>query len=189
MKSIFNPRTGVLAAMILTAGALRLVSAGNNPFISNFTPIGAIALFGGCYFSEKWKAYLLPILTLWISDIVINSMFYSHKLELFYDGFAWNYASFALAVFIGTFIKKVNVTNVLVSGIVSAVLFWLISDFGVWIGGTMYPKTAGGLVECYTAALLFLRNMTMSNIVFGGIMFGAFEWAKNRFPALQANNA
>ena len=81
----------------------------------NFTPIGAMALFGGCYFSDKWKAYLVPILTLWITDLALN-YFYFHQVTFFYSGFAWVYGAFALMVMVGTFIKKVNVGN----------MFWLV---------------------------------------------------------------
>ncbi len=184
MKSIFNPRTGVLAAMILMAGAWRLIFLGNNLPMANFTPIGAMALFGGCYFSDKWKAILLPLVTLWLTDVILNSFVYSHQLTFFYSGFYWNYGIFALIAVMGTFIRKVSVKNVLVGSISAALLFWLISDFGVWLGGTMYPKNVAGIIECYAAAIPFLRNMLISNLVFSAIMFGSFELIKFKFPKL-----
>ena len=189
MKSIFNPRTGVLVIMIISAGAWRLLASGAHFFLSEYTPIGAMALFGGCYFSDKWKAYLVPLLTLWLTDIVLNYTLYTHELTLFYPGFAWTYGSFALMVLLGTFMRKVNIQNVLLMGISAALIHWVVSDIGVWMGGTLYSKNAAGFVECYVAAIPFLKNMVMSNIIFGGIMFGAFEWAKYKFPALEVSKA
>jgi hypothetical protein len=70
MKTLINPRTNVLVAMILSAGIWRLcISSGHSP-LTNFTPIGAMALFGGCYFENRWKAFLVPLLTLWLSDLL-----------------------------------------------------------------------------------------------------------------------
>lgn len=186
MKSILKPRTGIIAGMVLFAGVWRLIFLGNSLPLADFTPVGAMALFGGCYFSEKWKAYLVPLLTLWLSDLVLNYAVYFHHWVWFTPGFAWIYGSFALIVLMGTFIKKVSIRNVLVAGISSALLFWLISDFGVWVGISPYPKTFAGLTACYAAAIPFLRNMMFSNIIFSAIMFGAFEWAQKKYPMLAA---
>src|SRR5579863_6482142 len=120
MKKLINPRTGVLALMIITAGVWRLVLA--TPImtpLSNFTPIGAMALFGGYYFKSKWKAFLVPLATLWISDVIIDSVVYYHTLTWFYDGFLWTYGAFALMVMIGMFIRKVNIKNVIIAGLVA----------------------------------------------------------------------
>jgi|SRR6185312_6197143 len=189
MKSIINPRTGVLASMILVAGAWRIFAGGSHMFLANFTPVGAMALFGGVYFADKKKAYIVPILALLLSDVVLNSTIYATNWADFIEGMAWCYGSFALTVLMGTFIKKVNVRNIVLASISSAILFWLISDFGVWIGGTMYPKTGAGFIECYAAAIPFLKNMLLSNLVFGGVMFGVFEAAKYKFPVLAVSKA
>jgi hypothetical protein len=184
-KKIINPRTSVLILMILSAGAWRLlVSSGYTPF-SNFTPVGAMALFGGCYFSDKWKAYVLPLFTLWLSDVLLGYFVYFHEWHLFYSGFWWIYGSFILMVMMGTFMKKATVKTVLLAGISAALMHWIISDFGVWIGGHMYPKTIEGLIMCYAAAIPFMKNMLIGNLVFGAIMFGIFELAQRTFPILQ----
>ncbi len=175
MKKIINPRAGLLVLMILSAGAWRLLVSNGSTSLANFTPIGAMALFGGCYFAEKWKAFLVPIMTLWLSDLFLNYFVYYHEIRFFYDGFLWTYGSFALMVMMGTYIKKVNVKSVLFAGISAALLHWIISDFGVWMVGHLYPHTFQGLVTCYVFAIPYLTNMIIGNIAFGGIMFGAFE--------------
>jgi hypothetical protein len=186
-KTIINPRTGLLALMILSAGAWRLLISGGHSAMGNFTPVGAMALFGGCYFSDKWKAYLLPLLTLWLSDILLSYFVYFHEWRLFYSGFLWTYGSFALMVVMGTFIKKTTVKTIVVAGISAALAHWLITDFGVWMGGQLYPKTAEGLMTCYVAAIPYMKNMLTGNLVFSGVMFGTFELAQRTFPVLQVS--
>ncbi|MBI3510262.1 MAG: hypothetical protein HY064_06330 [Bacteroidetes bacterium] len=184
MKTLIHPRTGVLAAMILTAGLWRLfISSGNSP-LTNFTPIGAMALFGGCYFSDKWKAFLVPILTLWLSDLFLNYFVYYHEWRFFSEGFIFNYGSFALIVLMGRFMKKATVKNVLITTVSAAMLHWIITDLGLWLDGTMYPMNSTGFVACYVAALPFLLNMLIGNLIFGAILFGSFELAQRRFPVL-----
>jgi hypothetical protein len=92
-------------------------------------------------------------------------------------------------VVMGRFIKKVNIRNVILTGVSSALLHWIISDFGVWLDGRMYPMNSGGLVACYVAALPYLQNMLIGNLVFGAIMFGAFELAQKKYPQLQLSHA
>ena len=184
MKTLISPRSGVLAAMILLAGVWRLIVPISCTPLLNFTPIGAMALFGGCYFTDKWKAYLFPLLALWISDLFLGYFVYYHKWVWFYDGFLWTYGSFALMVLIGTFIKKVKIKNVILTGVGAALLHWVITDFGVWLDGRIYPMNFAGFVACYVAALPYLQNMLIANLVFGAIMFGAFELAQRKFPML-----
>ncbi|HET7819717.1 MAG TPA: DUF6580 family putative transport protein, partial [Bacteroidia bacterium] len=71
-KTLINPRTSVLAIIILSAGIWRLCITSSHSSLTNFTPIGAMALFGGCYFADRWKAFLLPLLTLWLSDLLLS---------------------------------------------------------------------------------------------------------------------
>ncbi len=182
MKTIMKPRTGVLAIMILLAGVWRLALSGI-PALADFTPIGAMAIFGGCYYSDKWKAYLVPLLTLWLTDMILNAFMYHHP-AVFYSGFYWTYGSFALMVLVGSFIKKVNAGNFILASIVSALLHYIITDFGTWVGDGIYPHTQAGFIACYVAALPFLKSLLIGNLVFGGAMFGAFEWAQRKYTVL-----
>jgi hypothetical protein len=184
IKNTINTRTGVLAIMILSAGAWRLLFSSSHTPLQNYTPIGAMALFGGCYFTDKWKAYLVPLLTLWLTDLALNYFVYYHQIALFYQGFIWTYAAFALMVMAGTFINKVTINNVILASVVTALLHYIITDFGTWIDGRMYPLTWQGFTACYIAAIPFLLKMLEANLVFGGLMFGAFELAKKKFPIL-----
>ena len=67
----FNFRNGVLALFILGAAATRLVHLGEVSQWANFSPLGAMSLFGGVYFSDKRKAFAVPLITMAISDVFI----------------------------------------------------------------------------------------------------------------------
>lgn len=180
-----KPRTGLLILMIVSAGAWRLLVSGGHTPLGNFTPVGAIALFGGCYFADKRQAYLTTLLTLWISDVFLSYFVYFHEWRFVYDGFLITYGSFALMVWLGSWIRKVSVKNVLFAGIGAALTHWLITDFAVWMDGRLYPQTIQGLITCYAAAIPYMKNMLIGNLVFSAILFGLFELAQRKFPVLQ----
>ena len=192
LKTI-QPRTLVLVLMILLAITYRLFqSSPVFSILSNLTPFGAIALFGGCYFADRWKAMLVPVLALWISDIFLNRFYYFDHWVFFYGGMLWVYGTFVLTVVMGMMIKKVNVLSVVGAGLGAALVHWLITDIGVWIGGSIdittqlpFTKDWNGFVKCLTLALPFLRNMVLGNLVFCGVLFGAFEWMQKRYPRLK----
>ena len=147
-----NVRFLVLLAFIMLAGLIRLITSFSASPIMNFTPIGAMALFGGAYFNSRWKAYLLPLVTLWLSDIILNRFLFFGEWRFFYEGFFWVYGTFALIVTLGTvLLRRITIRNVLVAAIAASLLHWLVTDFGVWLGGGTnpftglpYPKTLEG---------------------------------------------
>jgi len=190
-----NLRTAVLILMIVIAAVMRVLSAGKviSP-LANFTPIGAMALFGGSYFKDKWKAYLVPLSVLLLSDIVMMRTIYSDMGNGFlYQGWGWIYASFALMVVMGHFIKRVTVSNVLLAAIGAALVHWLVSDFGVWLGtctdittGKPYTRDVNGLMRCYWLAIPYMKNMLIGNVLYGALLFGGFELLQKRYPRLQS---
>lgn len=190
MKKVIHPRTALLSAIISFAGVWRLLVSGAYIPFENFTPVGAMALFGGCYFANKGKAFLVPLFSLFLSDIIIMQLFYpEHSTALLYEGWPWVYSSFALIVCIGFFIKRVSLGSVFASALLAALLHWVVSDFGIWMGGIdvstglPFTKDFSGLLKCYILALPFLKNMLLGNLVFSALMFGAFELAQRRVPA------
>lgn len=180
-----NIRTTVLILMIVAAAAMRFISF-KFPALSNFTPVGAIALFGGAYFTDKWKAYFVVLLTLFVSDIYINYL-YTSKLVLWYGSSAtWTYLAFALMVLAGSLIKKVNVANVLLASLGAIAIHWLITDIDPWLNGTMYAKDITGYFQSLIAAIPFERNMVLGDALFGAILFGGFELAKSKYTSLRS---
>ena len=179
-----NTRTIVLILMIVAATAMRFVSYKFPYILSNFTPVGAIALFGGAYFTDKWKAYAVVLVTLFASDILINYL-YTSKWVLWYGGSFWVYLTFAIMVLVGTFIKKVNVASVGIASLVSVLVHWLLIDMP-WLYGTLYPHTFAGYGQSLIAAIPFEKNMVLGDIVFCAVLFGGFELAKNKYTVLRS---
>ena len=182
-----NTRNIVLILMILFAGAMRLVSY-KYQFLSNFTPVGVIALFGGAYFNDKWKAYLVPLLALFASDVLLNYL-YTSKWTLFYDGAIGVYICFAIMVFIGSCIKKVNFGTVALASLAGVLVHWLLIDL-TWLysSTSLYPHTLAGYGKALIAAIPFERNMVLGDLVYGTLLFGGFELAKNKCVMLRSKS-
>lgn len=183
-KQKINLRFGILSLLVLFAAFSRLI-----PHPPNFAPIGAMALFGSAYFSKKHIALIIPVLSMWLSDIVINNTIYAQYFDgftFFYQGFYWTYLAFVLIGLVGFFLlKRTKLQNILIASLSASILFFLVSNFGVWTSGTMYPKDFSGLTACYTAAIPFFKNTLMGNLVYCGVLFGSFELAQYKYPQLK----
>ncbi len=166
-------------ALIALAALTRLL-----PHPHNFTPIGAIALFGAAYFNRQWLMLAVPFAALFLTDLFINNVIYR---ELYGGQFTlitswWIYAAFAMVMLagFGLLSKKVSGIRVLGASLSASAIFFLVTNFSVWAESGMYPKTAAGLAACYTAGIPFLGNTVMGDLFFSAAMFGVFEWAKSR---------
>lgn len=155
----------VLAVLFLAVGvSLRLL-----PHPPNFSPITAIALFGGVYFYRK-TAFLLPIAALVISDIFLG--FYDLKL------IAIVYLSFILCVLLGQLLKKhKNLYTILGVSFLGSFTFFILTNFAVWAFYNWYPKTLSGLINCYVMGLPFFKNSLLGDFFFVAVFFGAYELA------------
>ena len=188
-----NPRFAVLALFMAVVAAMRIPDSACITPWSHFTPIGAMGLFGGAYFTKQWKAVLFSLLTLFVSDLIIQSFVFDGKYGIMYSGWYWIYGIFILITFIGKWIiKNVTVKNVLFAGITAVLTHWMLADFTVWAGGgtdlrTMQPLSRdwSGLLQCYVQGFPFMKNFLMGTLIYSGIMFGAFEWMKSRYTTLQ----
>jgi len=168
---MLKPRLLVLIFMILAAAATRLI-----PHPPNMTSLAAIALFGGANFSDRRLAFLVPISALLLSDLVLG--FYGHMEVV--------YLSFALIVVIGLCLQK-HRTALAIAGaaLASSVLFFVLTNFGVWAFGAFYPKTMEGLVACYVAAIPFFRNTLLGDLLYTAALFGGFALLEKRLPILR----
>lgn len=166
-----KPRLGVLVLMILAVAASRLI-----PHPPNMASIAAMALFGGAYLSNKWLAFLVPLVALFLSDLVLG--LYGH-MEIVYG-------SFALVVCIGLLLRKRR-TPLRIAGaaLVGSTIFFVITNFGVWAFGSLYLKTAAGLVACYVAAGPFFQNTLAGDALYTAVLFGGFALAEKWIPALR----
>uniref|UniRef100_A0A832G7G9 Uncharacterized protein n=1 Tax=Ignavibacterium album TaxID=591197 RepID=A0A832G7G9_9BACT len=170
-----TPRLLILSLMILAAAFVRLI-----PHPPNFAPIAAMALFSGAYFNKKSFAFAVPLAAMFLTDAIIG----------FHSSMWIVYLSFALIVLIGMLmLKKISIKNVVVASVTASISFFIITNFGVWALGTMYPKNIAGLIECYIAAIPFIQNTLLGDLFYSGIMFGMFEFAKSKHPVLSQAKA
>ena len=179
-------RVSTITLLILFAAFSRLI-----PHPPNFAPIGAMALFGAAYFSKRYLAFLIPIFSMWLSDLVINNVVFGHYFDHFvwaYDGFYWTYGSFIIISLVGfVLLKKVNPQRLIISSLSASVLFFIISNFGVWASGTMYPKSINGLITCYAAGIPFFKNTLLGDLTYCAALFGVFELLQYKIPKLRTN--
>ena len=183
----FNPRTLILIVFIIAAGAIRTyLSSDENMFgLSNFSPIGAMALFGGIYFKKTWKAFFFPLFTLFISDVILNlTVFSKGQSGILYGGWYYVYAAFVMMVAVGRLVKKVSVASIIASGVAVVLIHWLFTDFGVWLNSKAYAQTFTGYIQCLIAAIPFEWRFLTGTMIFSGILFGVFELMKKRYTAL-----
>jgi hypothetical protein len=149
-----------------------------------------MALFGAAYFTKRYWAFIIPIVSMWLSDLALNNVVYGAYFDhfvWFYSGSLFTYAAFALIVLMGIFtLKKVRPARLIGSALGASAIFFVVSNFGVWLSSGMYPHTASGLQACYLAAIPFVKNTLLGDMVYSGLMFGLFELVQRRLPAIQA---
>jgi hypothetical protein len=157
-----------LIGLIVVAAFSRLI-----PHPWNFTAIGAIALFGGSFVPSKKLSLVIPLAALILSDLVLG----------FHSTMVFVYAAFTLTVLIGWGLRD-NRTAVKVTSyaLLSSSLFFLITNFGVWVMGGMYPMTASGLVSSYVAAIPFFDNQIYGDLFFSGVLFGGYAYMRKVLP-------
>ncbi len=180
-KKIWNTRLTVLIGIIFAGALMRLI-----PHWPNFTPIAAMALFGGAYLGKKYLAFAIPIAAMLISDLLIG----------FHDSMLAVYIAFAVTVTIGLFIsKKITFGKVMGASLTASVVFFLITNFAAWLSSPqLYTQNVGGLMQAYTAGLVFFNdgsyglsfflNEIMGGFFYNAVFFGAFYYAQQRFPVL-----
>ncbi len=185
-----NPRTIVLLAFMIAVAGIRVLFSfeKNISPIATFTPLGAMALFGGAYFQKNVKAYLFPLLTLWLGDIILNRYVYYNEWRLFYEGFYFTYGAYALMVLVGQkMIKKATVKNIVLASVVATLIHWIgTSPSCFFVENPMYPQNWAGYMTSLVAAIPYEGNFLVGTLAYSGILFGLFEWAKTRYTSLQA---
>lgn len=182
-----NNRNLVLAVYILLVVTLRVVAPllGNFASVANFTVLGAVALFGAAYFKNNAFAFGFPLVTLFISDILLSIVFYKTG-SILYGGWYWTYIAFILMVIAGKILlKKVTIASFLSGTLAVVFIHWILTDFGVWLGSSVYPQTVAGFWQCLVAAIPFELRFLYGTAIYGGVMFGSFEYFKAKFPSLR----
>jgi hypothetical protein len=175
----FNPRTSVLFVTVLLIGMVRFVFISDHQMspLSNFSPLGAMAVFSGAYFNKSWKALCFPLLTLLVSDLVLSfTVFNQFRNGFLYGGWYWTYGAFVLMTLASIWItRRISVASVLSTGFVVVFIHWIVTDFGVWLGSAVYAQTLAGYQQCLVAAIPFELNLLAGTLVYSAVLFGLFE--------------
>src|SRR5690606_22006018 len=175
------------AALVILAVISRLLNAEMHWY--NFSPIIAMSLFSGSLLKRKSIAYLLPLLAYLISDVYLQI---SAGTGFYGVSQFFVYGAMALVVLLGTSMRRPNVLSVFGYSVGSALLFWVVSNFGVFLGG-YWGTGLSGLFQTYYMALPFLTpngtelffNSLVGTLIFSSIMFGIYALAKNKIAALK----
>lgn len=154
-----------------------------------FAPQLAMAIFGGSMLKDKRMAFLLPVLSMLISDLLYQALYVNGIGEIpgFYSGQFTNYLLFAAMTIIGFFVKAGKLTHVIAGSLAAPILYFLASNFIVWAGGggLNRPKTFEGLLMCYSDGLPFLQGSVLGTLFFSGVLFGG-AYLLNKYFGRQA---
>jgi hypothetical protein len=176
---MLNLRFVTLVGITLTAAAAHFL-----PHPPNFTPLFAMALFGGAYFSSRVAAFAVPLAAMLLGDLVLGLLFYGKQMLPLMP---YVYCSFVLTVLLGCWVRRRHCSPAAIAGaaLASSITFFLISNFGAWLAFDFYPKTLGGLVACYVAGIPMAWNTLASNAVYTLVLFGGFALAQRYVAALR----
>lgn len=172
---MLKPRLILVLTLIGAAAASRLL-----PHPPNMTSVTATALFGGAMLSDRRLAFLVPLAAMFAGDLVLG--FHSQMISV--------YGSFVLIVAMGLWLqRRRSAANIAGAAIAASLLFFAITNFGVWLIDGMYPHTLAGLALCYTEALPFLRNTLGGDLLYTLVLFGGMALLERRFAALRIEGA
>ena len=165
-----NIKVILICAIIFLVSLTRIF-----PHPPNFTPILALAIFGGAYLPNRITAISLPIISMFISDLIIG--FHSQIFSI--------YATIILLSILGHLMKTKNFKNFAITGFTGSLIFFIITNFSVWLGGSLYPLTIDGIIQCYIMAIPFFHNTLISTMLFLTILFFGYTFAEKKISNLK----
>jgi hypothetical protein len=150
------------------------VVARQAPHAPNFTPVAASALFAGAVLSSRMLAFIVPLAAMALADCTLG----------FYD---WNvmvvvYAAIAMPAALGVFARRSATPSlVLPLAVTSSVIFYIATNWAVWMFSGSYARDTGGLLKCYVAAIPFFKNTLMGDLFWTASLFGLlWTWRSAR---------
>ncbi|HLX93121.1 MAG TPA: DUF6580 family putative transport protein [Puia sp.] len=177
-----------LVMLVIIASLYRVIP--NRPY--GFAPQWAMAVFTGAVIKDKKWAFIVPVLSMFISDLLYQMLYVTGVSSLpgFYEGQWQNYILFGLLPLVGMAIRKVNIIGVVTASLAAPTVYFLLSNFVLWAGwsgtrGLGRPKTFDGLMQCYNDAIPFYRTSLFATVIFSVILFGGYILLKKREGKLQ----
>ncbi|MGH8215308.1 MAG: DUF6580 family putative transport protein [Rhodanobacteraceae bacterium] len=191
-STIFSPGTLVLCGMIAFTIIYRLgvyAAAGAMPW--NFTPVEAMALFGGAYFANRTLAIAVPLIAMAVADVAIAFALPWSQVGEWLAIAPVIYGCVALTAFAGFALRgRVRFWNTALAAAGSATGFYLVTNFVTWLTTAMYPHTASGLVACYVAGWPFYQYGSLpGTLLWSALLFGGFALLGRRWDVLRLTAA
>ncbi|MEO5572307.1 MAG: DUF6580 family putative transport protein [Bacteroidia bacterium] len=175
-KELFTTKGKIIITLIVIAALVRLF-----PHQPNFTPIGAMALFGGTFISNKRWAMLLPLCALFLSDIALEIM----NGTGFHATMPFVYGSLMLISILGFVLRKrIQRQTIMVASLVGSLIFFFVTNFGTWVTEGIYEHSLNGLANCYIMAIPFFKGTVMGDLFYNLVLFGGFSLVRWKFPKL-----
>ena len=164
-------RSTVVTGLILLGAASRLL-----PHPPNFTPVTALALFGGACLPLRRQAFAIPLLALFLSDLVLG----------FHNQMPGIYLGMLLVAALGRRLQdRRRPTPLAVAALLGSTIFFVASNFGVWAAGSLYPRTGAGLAACFTAGVPFFGPTLLGDLVYTAALFGGLAMAERFDPRMR----
>lgn len=192
-SKLFTPGTLVLSGMIAFTVVYRLLvhfSAGALPW--NFTPVEAMALFGGAYFADRRLGVAIPLLAMVVADCVIALTLPSAWVRDWLGTLPFVYACIAMTAVGGFALRgKVSAPRVVGGALASAVLFFVVTNFATWLTARAGAGAActGSLSACYVAGIPFFRGTLYGTLFWTALLFGGFSLLSRRWTVLRLTAA
>ncbi len=165
-------RNYTILTMVLAAAFSRLI-----PHVPNVTAVTAMALLAGTYLTHRGLAVLIPLAALVLSDLVLG----------FHSTVVFVYGAVALIALLSSSLNlkaSFSPARLAATAVGSSLLFFLITNMGVWLVDGLYEKSMQGLVSCYVMATPFLGTQIVGDLFYAALLFGVVEMIRRLQPAL-----
>jgi len=170
---MLSVRFATLICMTMATAATRLL-----PHPPNLTPIAAMALFGGAHFASPLAAFAVPLSAMVVSDVLLG--FGLDRVMPFV------YGSFVFTVWLGRWLRgRRSPLAIALAAVSASLVFFVVTNLGVWLAGDLYSRTLDGLVICYIAAIPFFGNTLAGDAFYTVVLFGGFALGQRYVAALR----
>lgn len=172
-----------LLLLVIIAAVYRIIPG--RPY--GFAPQWAMAVFAGAVVRDRKWAFIIPVLSMFISDLFYQVLYWQGLSALpgFYEGQWQNYVLFSLLVFVGIAVRKINIIQIAAASFAAPTLYFLLSNFLIWASngttrGLDRPKTFNGLLLCYSDAVPFYRMSILATFIFSALLFGTYYFIRSQ---------
>lgn len=171
----------IFLGLIVISALYRIIPG--RPF--GFAPQIAMALFSGSVVKDKKFSFLLPLGSMFISDLVFQALYHYGITDMqgFYSGQWINYLLFTGLTVLGWFINEKKVVSIAIGALTGPVLYFFLSNSATWIAGGGYnrPKTWAGYVQCLEDGLPFFKPSLYATVFFSALLFGVYAlWTRQK---------